>query len=198
MLPMLLRRPIATRLAIALSLFPLLAAARGGTAPPDSVRTERPPHPLLLTQATDQESWKALEAEQARRRRAREQILTPADPTPKSKPKAEVSRSRTSAAKENTTRPSAPQSRLPAVMTPRPLRRRPGTNFRVDANSSEETSPKPNRTNFCYAAVGIQTDASGRPLRDVGSLADERSQGALFGVWTAGNRASAFLSNLLI
>jgi hypothetical protein len=175
-LPMLLRRPLATGLAIALSLFPLLAAARGGTAPPDSVRSERSPHSLLLTQATDLEAWKALEAEQARRRRAREQILTPADPTPKSKPKAEVSRSRTSAAKENTTRPSAPQSRLPAVMTPRPLRRRPGTNFRVDAK--QETSPKPNRTSFCYAAVGIQTDASGRPLRDVGSLADERSQEA--------------------
>jgi hypothetical protein len=177
-LPMLLRRPIVTRLAIALSLFPLLAAARGGTAPPGSVRTERSPHPLLLTQATDQESWKALEAEQARRRRAREQMPIPVDPTPKLKPKAESPRSRTSAAKEGTTRPSAPQSRRPAVMTSPPLRRRPGTNFRVDANSSEETSPKPNRTSSCYAAVGIQTDASGRPLRDVGALADERSQEA--------------------
>lgn len=151
-----------------------------------------------LADAAEDEAWKALEAEQERRRRAR-QPPAAAEPAPRAEqPRGQVGRSPAPAPTpaKPARRPERPKREArPAAPEPRPAVRRPAPAPQVArprhvpeerARPVQERRPAPvaarpaatSRAAECYRSVGIQTDASGRPLRDVGALSDERSQEA--------------------
>lgn len=173
-------RRFAATFAVAVILCPLYAIGATDTHRPDSSGATSSRAAFrsapLLAQANDQEAWRALEAEQARRRRAREQ-----SPAPEPKPRAaapEMRRSPTSTRIERGTGRPAAQSTGAAIVQPQPSRPRPSSFLRADPLRREVPPNRSSRTSSCYAAVGIQTDATGRPLRDIAAVIDERSQDA--------------------
>jgi hypothetical protein len=124
---------------------------------------------IRLAQAsTDDDAWKALEAEQERRRRAREPPATAADPAT-SKP--ERPRSRAPAVVRRPAAPARPAPKPRAVETRRPPAAAPA------GRAAPAAPTAATRAAECYRAVGIPVDGAGRPLRDV-STAGERSEAA--------------------
>ncbi|NNM72591.1 hypothetical protein [Enterovirga aerilata] len=143
---------------------------------------------LRLAQAAgDDSAWRALEAEQERRRRARERSSpTLGDPAaaaptqPRAAGQGRVDPRREVKRREPKPEPvRARRSVLREAPEPRPRRAAPARSAAAPAPlaAAPRISPAAERARSCYAAVGIPADAAGRPLRDP-ATAGERSQEA--------------------
>jgi hypothetical protein len=140
--------------------------------------------PFRFVQAEGDPGWKALEAEQERRRREREAKAARSSvvPKPAAVPKP-VAVPKPSVAPRQAKR-VVPEVRRRAVRpvepAPRAVRRARAAPApsRAPARATEAARAEGpgSKVTACYRAVGIQVDASGRPLRDIAG--DDRSNDA--------------------
>lgn len=134
--------------------------------------------PFRFVQAEGDPGWKALEAEQERRRREREAKAARSSvvPKPAAVPKASVApRQAKRVVPEVRRRAVRPVE--PAPRAVRRARAAPAPS-RAPARATEAARAEGpgSKVTACYRAVGIQVDASGRPLRDIAG--DDRSNDA--------------------